>query len=209
MHQRLGQLEEQNQQINPQIQEQLAEIKEAIAPIITLTQKITYLEQISQKINARMIESAQNFNNQIDSVNQRLENLEINEQEINPQIQQQFAEIKYAISHIDNIYDFFAKLKKQETENQSPPSVQTQYRKERIFQQEEKTNIGEDNQTKSNQKTSETEKPQTPKSPVPNIVKNEIEQTIETAKNDIQQGKREIEEEVKKLGESLNNLFKP
>ena len=27
--------------------------------------------------------------------------------------------------------------------------------------------------------------------------------------NDIEQGKREIEESVKKLGESLNNLFKP
>ena len=137
--------------MNEQPQDQIAEIKAAIAQIQPLTQRVAKLEETSQQVNS--------------------------------QTQQEIEELKQYLLEV---------IKSVNLLTQRVAKLQETYQEEA-------------NNTESSPKTSgaETWKVQIEKN------KREIEQRINTAQTDIDKGKRDIEQGMKKLGESLNNLFKP
>ncbi len=137
--------------MNDQPQDQIAEIKAAIAQIQPLTQRVAKLEDISQQIN--------------------------------PQTQEEIEQLKQYLVEVIKAVNLLT---------QRVAKLQETYQ-------------GESNNTESSQKTwgAETWKDQIEKN------KREIEQRINTAQTDIDKSKRDIEQGMKKLGESLNNLFKP
>jgi hypothetical protein len=137
--------------VNEQPQDQIAEIKAAIAQIMPLTQRVAQLEDISQQIN--------------------------------PQTQEEIEQLKQYLVEVIKAVNLLT---------QRVAKLQETYQ-------------GEANNTESSKKTFNPENWQD------QIEKNkrEIEQRINTAQTDIDKSKRDIEQGMKKLGESLNNLFKP
>ena len=145
---------------------------------------------------------------------------------MNEQPQDQIVEIKAALAQIQPLTERVAKL--EETSQQVNPQTQSEIEQLKQYLVEvikavnllsqrvaklQETYKGENNNTESNQTTSRTEKEEAPSRNTweEQIEKNkrDMEKRINTAQTHIDKGKRDIEEGMKKLGESLNNLFKP
>lgn len=137
--------------MNDQPQDQIAEIKAAIAQIQPLTERVAKLEETSQQIN--------------------------------PQTQEEIEQVKQYLVEVIKAVNLLT---------QRVAKLQETYQ-------------GEGNKTESSQKTFSAETWQS------RIEQNkrEIEQRLNTAQTDIDKSKKDIEQGMKKLGESLNNLFKP
>ncbi|HBE16071.1 MAG TPA: hypothetical protein DEG17_19545 [Cyanobacteria bacterium UBA11149] len=144
---------------------------------------------------------------------------------MNDQPQDGIVEIKAAIAQIQPLTERVTKLEEtnQETNQQTQSDIEQlkQYLLEIIkavnILTQRVAKLEETNQEKSqNNQTIGTVKPETPTSSASTtwqeeIEKNkqEIQERLKTAQTDIDKSKKEIEQGIKKLGESLNNLFKP